>query len=118
MTIEDDITTTLQGLVGNRLYPDVAPLGAVRPYITYQQFGGESVQFADSSLPSKENARFQINVWAATRTEAKALIKQAEAALCAATAFQTTPLGASVALHEPDTKLYGAMQDFSIWSTR
>lgn len=118
MTIEADIFTTLQALVGGRLFPDVADLGTALPFMTYQQVGGEAVQFVDSSLPSKENARFQINVWAATRTEAKALIKQAEVALCVATAFQTTPLGASVALYEPSPKVYGAMQDFSIWSNR
>ena len=41
MTIETAIYDALKGLVGNRVFPDFAPLGTVRPFITYEQAGGD-----------------------------------------------------------------------------
>lgn len=118
MTVEADLKTLLAPLVSGRVYPDLAPLGAARPCITYQQVGGESVSFVERALPSKENARMQVNVWADTRADAKAIIKLAEAALITAATMQVEAIGASQATYEPDTKVYGAMQDFSVWSDR
>lgn len=118
MTVEADIFNLLTGLVAGRVYPDLAPLGAARPYITYQQVGGEAVAYVEDVLPDRENARMQVSVWADTRAAAKALIKQAEAAFTAASAFQARAVGAPISTYEPDTKLYGSMQDFSVWSLR
>lgn len=116
MTVEASIYSALKTLVSNRVYPDVAPLGTVRPYATYQQAGGASVNFVDQAIPDKSNARMQINVWADTRSAASLLIKQVEQALRSATALQTTVLGQPVATYEADTLLYGARQDFSFWT--
>lgn len=118
MTVESDVFDALKTLVSNRVYPDVAPAGAVRPYITYQQVGGTSVVFLESAVASKKNGRFQINCWAETRLAASALSLQAESALVTSTAIQVTPFGSPVAAHEPDVLLYGTRQDFSIWSNR
>lgn len=119
MTTEATLTATLAPLVATgSVYPDLAPIGAVRPYITYQQVGGETVAFLERAMPSKKNGRYQVNVWADTRADAAAIILQAETALVTNTAFQASALGAPIATFEPDTKLYGAMQDFSIWSDR
>lgn len=114
MTIESTIYTALKTLVSNRVYPDVATFGAATPFITYQQVGGTSVNFIDQTTPSKSNARFQINVWASTRSAAAALALQAEQALRGA-ALQTTVLSQPVATYEVDTQLYGTRQDFSFW---
>lgn len=118
MTVESTIVTLLGPLVSGRIYPDVAPPDAVRPYLTYQQVGGKSVQFLDASLPSRKNGRFQINVWSETRKQTALLALQAEAALVAATSLQPTVLGEPMATFEPDTKLYGSLQLFSLWSDR
>ena len=115
MTIESSIFSALSGLVGNRCYPDIAPDLTVRPYITYQQVGGEGVNFVDTTIPSKKNARFQVNVWADTRGAAATLAGQVEDTLRAVTALQTTVLGAAVATYEPETLLRGTRQDFSFW---
>ena len=115
MTVEASIYTALKTLVANRVYPDVAPFGAVRPFITYQQVGGTSVNFIDQTAPSKSNARFQVNVWADTRSAAALLSHQVEQALRGTTALQTTVLGQPVATYEVDTTLYGTRQDFSFW---
>lgn len=118
MSVESDIFNTLRGLVADRVFPDVAPFGTQRPYITYQQVGGEALAFMDNALPDKKHGRFQINVWSDTRAEAADLASQVEAAMVAATAFQARALGAPVALYDSETELRGSMQDFSVWSPR
>lgn len=117
MSLETALFDALKGLVSNRVYPDVAPEGAARPYITYQQVGGAGVNFLDPTVPSKKNARIQVNVWADTRMAAGDLSRQVEDALRTTVALQTTVLSAAVALHEPETKLRGTRQDFSVWSS-
>ena len=118
MTVEADLFNALKALVANRAFPDVAPAGTVRPYITYQQAGGESVVFMERAAASMKNGRFQVNVWADTRGSAAALALQIENTLIAATTMQATPLGSPVGAYEEDTNLFGTRQDFSIWSNR
>jgi hypothetical protein len=119
MTVEQDLFDTLKVLgAGTRVFPDVAPYGTARPYITYQQVGGEPVSFLENTLPSKKNSRFQINCWATTRLAAAALARQVEAAMVQASAFQARPLADHTATHNEDTNLYGTLQDFSVWSDR
>lgn len=118
MTVESDILAALTSLVSARVYPDIAPQKAARPYIVYQQAGGEAVTFLERAVPSKKNGRFQINTWADTRLAAAALAVQIETAMTVATAFQAKPLGAPVALFDEETQLRGTTQDFSVWSNR
>lgn len=117
MSLESTIFDTLKGFVANRVYPDVAPAGTPTPFYTYQQVGGSAINFLDAAVPGKENARMQINSWAATRKEAKALALQAANALRVVASLQTTVLGAQVSVYEPDTGLRGSRQDFSMWYT-
>lgn len=118
MTVESDLYTLLKGLVGDRVYPDVAPLSTPRPYITYQQIGGQVLSYVGPEVPSEKNGSFQINVWADSRLAAAALALQVEAAFIGATVFVASPESAPIAQHEPDLNLYGTIQDFSIWSNR
>ncbi len=114
--MEQLVYAALRGLVNDRVYPDLADEPPERPYITYQQVGGEAINFVDAAtLPGTSNARVQVNVWADTRPVASALARQVENALRAVAGLQTTVLGAAVALYEPETKLRGTMQDFSFW---
>jgi len=115
MSLESSIFDALKSLVSNRVYPDVAPENAVRPYITYQQVGGEGVNFVDSTTPSLKNARMQINVWADTRAAAATLAGQVETAIRNTTAIHPKILGAPVAMFDLETKLRGTRQDFSVW---
>jgi len=117
MTVESDLYDALK-VICARTFPDIAPVNTARPYVTYQQIGGDAVSFIDSTVPSKENGEFQINVWADTRASAKALIKQIEAALIVATAFQARPLAAPVSDYDHDNQVYGSLQSFSVWSNR
>jgi hypothetical protein len=115
MSIETDIFNALKGLVSNRVYPDVGPENAIRPYVTYQQVGGGVLSFLEGGPPGKRNGRFQISVWAATRPEASALARQAEDAMLSLTTLSPSAEGALIARYEPQTKLYGTIQDFSFF---
>lgn len=116
MTVETQLYSAIKTLAANRVYPDVAPIGAARPYVTFQQVGGQSINFLDSAVPSKANARFQINVWADTRAAAALLAGQVEQALRTASALQATVMGQPIATYEADTLLFGTRQDFSFWA--
>jgi hypothetical protein len=114
VTIESSIFDTLKTLVAeSSVYPDNAPVGTKPPYITFQQVGGPGINFLDGTQPDKGLPRFQITVWEETRIKAKALSKQAETALRAVTALQTTVEGEPVSQHDEETGLYGSRQDFS-----
>lgn len=115
MSIESEVYNALKGLVANRVFPDVAPLGTARPFLTYQGVGGGVVNFLDPTIPSKKNKRMQINVWADSRTAAASLAEQVEDVMRTVTVLQPTVLGAAISTFEPDTKLYGCTQDFSLW---
>ena len=116
MTVEASIYTALKSLVGNRVYRDIAPQTVTEtPRIIFQQVGGAAVNFLDPTVPSKKNGRWQINVWGDRRDDVMALAHEVEDTLRAYTVLQATVLGAPVALYEEETRLFGAMQDFSFW---
>lgn len=117
MTIEEDLCTALT-LLCPRTFPDFAPVGTPRPYVTYQQIGGEALAFLDQTIPSTKNADIQINVWADTRAQASALILQIENMMITATAFQASAYGAPANNGDAELKLYSSRQDFSVWSDR
>lgn len=117
MSLESDLVTLLQ-TVCPRVSPDVAPTDTQRPYITWQQIGGDALVYVEGQVPNRRNALVQINAWADTRAQANALSQQVEAALAAATGMQAQPQGALIAAHDEDTDLRGAQQDFSIWALR
>jgi Protein of unknown function (DUF3168) len=118
MILEDELETLLNPLAPDSVFPDVAPQDAPLPRIVYQQVGGRTVDFAEGSVPDRENARMQIACWARTRAEAVALSKAVEGALLPAAVIQATALGARISVYEGDTELYASLQDFSIWSPR
>lgn len=119
MTIEISIYEALKALVpaGDgtfKVFPDVAKEGTAAPWITYQQVGGSATNYLESAIPDRRNARIQITVWATTRPEASALARQAEALLVNEATIRAYVLGAFTSAYEPDGKLYGTRQDFSI----
>lgn len=117
MSLESDLVTLLKTLCP-RVFPDVAPTDTQRPYITWQQIGGEALVYVEGATLNRRNAEVQINAWADTRAQANALSLQVEAALVAAAGLQARPQGALIAAHDEDTDLRGAQQDFSIWAIR
>lgn len=95
------------------------PAGVVRPYVTYFQIAGQSVNYVDDAIPDIKNGAQQVCVWAERQTEADALMKQIEDAIRTAATIQGRPLSEAIdAPYEPDTKLCGSIQRFDIWATR
>jgi len=117
MTVEAEIRRAVAPMVEDRVFPDEAPPDTSLPYVTYSQIGGRPLTFL-AGLPDKRNGRFQFNVWANTRDEANALMRAIADALELDSVLQATPLGELAGALEPETKLRGATQDFSIWFPR
>ena len=118
MSAEAAIFQLLTGFVGGRVYPDVAPSGALLPRIVYQQVGGKTINYTEGTLPDKENARMQVVCWASSRFAAANLAKQVEAASKSSPLIQASAIGARISGYEQDTALYSSHQVFSIWTTR
>lgn len=117
MSLESSLFTVLSG-VCPRTFPDVAPTTTVRPYVTYQQIGGDAVNFVDRLVPSKRNARVQVNVWADTRASAVSTMQAIEDAIRMSNLFQAEPESAMTSDYDTDMLVYGSAQDFSIWADR
>ena len=118
MTIEVKIYNVLKALAGGRVFPDVAPTSAVRPYITYSQIGGEALAYLERAVPSKQNGRFQVDVWGDSRLSCASTMLQVEQALVESQDFQAKPVSAPSSSYDHDMAVYGSNQDFSIWSDR
>lgn len=117
MSMEANLNTLLKTQC-SRVYPDVAPEGVVKPYVTWQGLGGEVARFLDNTASDQRNTLLQINVWAVARMEALSLIRQIEDAMCGSAAFVARPAGEPMSDYEKDTQLYGCIQRFNVWSAR
>lgn len=117
MTIEAGLFSAISA-VCPRVFPDVAPVSTVRPYVTYQQIGGDAINFVDRVVPNKRNARIQVNVWADTRLSAVSTMQAIEDAIRMSVLFQGEPESAMTSDYDHDMLVYGSMQDFTIWDDR
>lgn len=119
MTVEADLVAALKTVTA-AVFADAAPSGTTGPWVTYQHIGGRSLRHVDNTASALRHSMVQVNVWAISRGQAMALIRQIEEALCAAAAFTARPMGEPIGDAALDIKpaLYGALQDFEIWSTR
>lgn len=102
----------------DRVFPDTAPVDTARPYVTYQQIGGDPLTYVDDAVPTLKNGVFQFNVWADTRLEASALLLEIESALIVHAGFGARPTSAPMWDYDPDMERFCSRQDFSIWSAR
>lgn len=116
MTVEADIRAALAHLVDDRVYPDQAPEQPQTPFIMYSQVGGRALNFL-SGVPGRRNGRFQINVWAGTRDEASAVIRQVEDVLRLDSKLRAVTLSGALNDYAEPTGWHGSQQDFSIWFT-
>ncbi|GAB3763476.1 hypothetical protein GCM10028796_17030 [Ramlibacter monticola] len=120
MTFEADLVTLLKAAapaLGTRVFPDFAPVSATRPYVTFQQVGGDVLNPIANGAPGKRNSEIQINVWSNTRSEALQISRAIEDAMRAATAFQARPIAAAVSDYDADIPVYGCLQSFGCWHT-
>jgi hypothetical protein len=112
MTMEATLFNALK-VICPRAYPDIAPTSTVRPYVTFQQIGGDVLNPLDNSAPGKRNAVMQINVWSNTRAEAVALMDQIEDSL--RTALVARPEAAKFNDYDNDMLVYSSQQEFRYW---
>lgn len=117
MSLKGGIVSVISTVVAD-VYPDFAAFGVAKPYAVYQAVGGTPRRYADNTPADKRHTELQVTVWAATRLQASALIRQIEEAFCASAVLTATPIGEAVSIAEEDLNLYGSQQDFSIHSTR
>lgn len=118
MTVEADLIAALGTLVSDRVYKMEAPEGVERPYITYQQVGGQTVSFLERAMPSKKHGRFQINCWSDSAATTAALMLAVESAVVLAPAFQAEAISAPFDVDGSMVDLFGQQQDFGLWSDR
>lgn len=114
MSLESVLAPVLQA-VCPRTWSDFAASVKTRPFVTFQQIGGQVINPLNNEMPGLRNATVQINVWADTRDEARALMNQIEDAMRAAPGFTAQPLSAAFNDYDSDMLVYGSQQDFSIW---
>lgn len=119
MSVEAKLTAVLMTIVP-RTYPDVAPVSTPRPYLTYQHIGGVPWRFLDGAAADRRHSMIQVNVWADSRQQALALMRNVEDAVCNSPDFVAQPDSEPVGdVEDIDGRmLYGCMQDFSIWALR
>lgn len=98
-----------------RVFPDIAPSGTARPYVVFQQVGGQSLNPLDGSSPGLSRPRMQVMVWAGTRLQASDLMRDIEAVL-RPSPINARPVSALISRYDETSQLRGAMQDFLIWA--
>lgn len=118
MTPEDHIDAVLQHLAGGRVFPDVAPQGTARPFVTYQLVGGAPENYLSGDAPDKQQVRMQVNCWASQeqgRHVVSELAMLVEDAMRSATHLQVEVISGRVSTYDEDTNMCGTMQDFSMY---
>src|SRR5574340_121579 len=110
--IQETVFSALSGLVAGRVYPSVAPDGAVAPFIVYQRVGSSPENTLADGQPVQQT-RMQIDAYATTYAAAQTLAQQIEAAMTAApvSGIQIMDMDG----YEADVKLHRVTQDYSIW---
>lgn len=105
------------GLVGARVYPDVAPQGAAVPYVVWQEISNVQVNDLGGSYETsgKHQVRVQVTFWDRNGTKSREGGKQARLAMIAASGFKSTCVDQRALPYEEDTKLHGDQSDFSVW---
>jgi hypothetical protein len=117
MTFEADFQTLLKTQCA-RVFADVAPQGTAKPYVTWSALGGRPMRLLDNTAGNKRHTYMQVSAWASSRSEAVALIRAIEEALCASADFVATPEGEATSTYEADIPIFGSLQRFSIYSDR
>lgn len=104
----------VNALVGARIYPDVAPQDAARPYIVWQEVSNVPANGLDGFL-NLDNFRVQVTCWGVKATDVRDIDAAVRAAMDAATSFKSLQVDHRALPFEPDTKLFGSQSDFSVW---
>jgi hypothetical protein len=116
MMVENALFNLLNGLVGGRMYPMVAPDSPTVPFIVYQNITN-SPEYTLGNTSPINNTRMQIDCYSDTYGGVKSLVASVQSAMQAAAQAKTlvnVPKMSSD-LYEAEVKLYRVTQDYSIW---
>ncbi len=117
--LESKITTVLKGstavsaLVGGRVFPLVLDQGCQFPAVSFLRVSGGK-QFGLSGYSGLEGSRIQVDCWATTYKQAKALAAAVSTAMRAATTFRVSAVN-DRDLFEDAQNLYRVSIDFTCW---
>jgi len=116
MSIEQTLFSTLGSLLYGRLYPAIAPQGAVRPYGVYAEISSVPENTLSDGI-TIQNSLFQVSVWDVSYLGVKTAGEAIASAMAAAFAAGTLS-GVQRSRHstyEADTTLHGIIYEFSLW---
>lgn len=121
MSLAADLAAKLK-LACERVFPDEAPLSTEKPYVTYQFFGGPSLQTLAGQMAENRRQFCQVNVWAASRADSLTVALAIEAGLSTNTVFTAQPDGDllwnhdSVPMEDAPDGIYSTQQSWTLTS--
>ena len=117
MTVQEQFFTLMSNATQalDRVYPLVAPDGALRPYIVFQRISANAQNIL-SGASGLTNTRLQVDVYATTYAQAQGIAAAIDA-LMAGWSVQNVSI-MSQDFYEPDAKLHRVSSDYSTWHTR
>ena len=115
--------STLNALIGTKLYPQIAPPTITKPYIVYYKVSGDTINIM-SMASGVATSVFQFNIWAESYSSAKSVAKALRNKLDSYNdASASVPIQATIFLNEGDLfvdteveqqQYYGIHQDYEI----
>ncbi len=117
MSLENDFVAVLQSCCPS-VFPGSAPANQPRPFVTWEQIGGDPARYADNTPMAKRLALLQVDTWAASKGQAMQLARQIEDALCAATTLVARPVSDQSGRQDEYVEGYGVTQEFEVLGAR
>jgi hypothetical protein len=106
-------STALTAMVSTRIYPAMLPENCELPALSYQRISN-TPQNTMSGHSGLDNPRIQIDCWATSYGDAKAIGDKTRKAMGAATTFRALQLSDQDII-EPELEIYRVSMDFSCW---
>lgn len=107
--------TAIAALIGDRMFPIVAPQSVARPYVTYQRITGTPMTDLDGLDGALAEIRVQIDAFASGFEAARALAELIRVRLQTATAAFAAVTNFDQDFFEDDVRLYRVALDVSFW---
>ena len=100
----------VSALVGERIYPMIAPQDVMTPYITYQVVNDNSNQCVGGDV-YQNDTRLQVDVWDVKYSKVDEI---KEAVISALIGFKSSNSISAMDEYEDETKLYRQLIDFKL----
>jgi hypothetical protein len=102
-------TAAVDAIVGERIYPVLAPQGVTKPYVVWRRNGGDPLAVLSGGGRNREFVDVFIGAYADTFDAADALGDALRAAVLAATGSGKGIITPPIDGFEPDTKLFSVI---------